>query len=605
MSASPVAASRMGSFALALALLSCIGAWAQEKTEADPGRVDTEVSLQWAVKIPVADGTVLNGTLYRPASSDGRRLPTIVTITPYISDRYHPDALYFARNDFAFLIVDTRGRGNSGGVFKPLGVEDGSDGHDVVEWIAEQPWSDGKVMMRGGSYGGYNQWATARYFPEHLVSIAPVASPYLGIDFPMDYNVQYLYPIRWLTLTSGVTPQGRLFGDTRFWNNKYRRYHESGEASENLDRIVGNPSEQFQEWINHPMQDDYWAARVPSAKQYAELELPILTITGYYDGDQPGAMEYYKRHMRFGSDKGQASHYLVLGPWNHGGTRFPVQEFGGIKFGDAMMFDAFRLDRDWYNWTLGKGERPAFLLDRVTYFVAGENVWKGAPSLEEIADSQRVLHLRSDGSADSLFNAGELSLEPLATRDTDNYIYDPLDLSKIESDPSEDYIVDQTDVFATNGDGLIYQTAPFNEPVEISGYPRFEAWLEMNVPDTDVEVTLYEVLADGSSIALSTQTQRARYRESLSSKKFMTPGEIAHFRFENFYFFSRLVAKGSRLRLFIRPANRLEQQRHYNAATPVHRQTAADAQTATVRLHMGPDTPSRLIVPVVDRQGSR
>ncbi|MDX1572367.1 MAG: hypothetical protein R3200_17935, partial [Xanthomonadales bacterium] len=89
--------------------------------------------------------------------------------------------------------------------------------------------------------------------------------------------------------------------------------------------------------------------------------------------DQPGAMEYYHRHMRWGSEDGKANHYLVLGPWNHSGTRFPVQEFGGLSFGDAMMFDAFQLDRDWYRWTMGDGERPDFLKDRVTYFVAGAN----------------------------------------------------------------------------------------------------------------------------------------------------------------------------------------------------------------------------------------
>lgn len=200
-----------------------LAAGAEGRAEQDIVRQAIDVDLLWCVKVPIADGTQLHGTLYRP--KDWREgepgLTTIVTITPYISDRYHPDALYFARHGFAFLVVDTRGRGNSGGEFSPLDLEDGRDGRDVVEWVADQPWSNCKVGMRGGSCGGYNQWATARYFPDHLDTIVPIASPYHGIDFPMNHNVQSPCIIRWLTLTSGVTPQGRLFGDGDFWNRKF------------------------------------------------------------------------------------------------------------------------------------------------------------------------------------------------------------------------------------------------------------------------------------------------------------------------------------------------------------------------------------------------
>ncbi|MEM9302447.1 MAG: CocE/NonD family hydrolase [Pseudomonadota bacterium] len=581
---------------LLLSLCFIAAAAAQE----DPGRADTDVRFDFGVTIPVADGTELGATLYRPADSGEEKLPTIVTITPYISDRYHPDAQYFARSGFAFLVVDTRGRGNSGGDFRPLGIEDGTDGHDVVEWIAEQPWSNGKIGMRGGSYGGYNQWVTARYFPEHLTTIVPIASPHHGIDFPMNYNVQYPYSIRWLTLTSGVTPQGRTFGDNAFWNRKFREYHTQGIAFADLDTHVGTPSKQFDEWVAHPMQDDYWAARVPSQEEYGRFDLPILTITGYYDGDQPGAMEYYQRHMRYGTDAGKAHHYLILGPWNHSGTRFPVQEFGGLRFGDAMMFDAFALDRDWYRWTMGEGDRPDFILDRVTYFVAGANTWKGAPSLQAIATGERVLHLQSSTGAESLFQSGSMLDDAPAEADVDSYVYDPLDTSKVMDDPADAYILDQTELVATSGDGLIYHSDPFEAPTEITGYARFEAWLEMDVPDTDVNVTLYEVLADGTSIALAGETKRMRFRRSLAEETFMTPGKVEPVVFEHFYFFSRQIAAGSRLRLFIRPGNGLAQQRNYNSGGVVAEETRADAQTAVVRLHLGPDTPTRLILPIVE-----
>ncbi|MEM9530043.1 MAG: CocE/NonD family hydrolase [Pseudomonadota bacterium] len=572
---------------------------ATEAATEDPGRSDADVRLDWGVKIPLAEEIGLGATLYRPIDSGDQRLTTIVTITPYISDRYHPDALYFARSGFAFLIVDTRGRGNSEGEFLPLGIEDGTDGAQVVQWVAEQPWSNGKVALRGGSYGGYNQWATARYFPEALKTIVPIAAPYHGIDFPMNLNVQYPYTIRWLTLTSGVTPQGRMFGDSNFWQQKFRAYHREGIAFTELARLVGNNHPQFLEWASHPQQDDYWAARVPTEDQYKKLDLPILTITGYYDGDQPGAMEYYRRHMRSADRKARDQHYLLLGPWDHGGTRFPRQTFGGYTFGDAMMFDAFQLDRDWYRWAMDDGEFPDFLKDRVTYFVAGANTWKSAPSLEEISSETQTLYLQSDGSADRPFGGGELAVQAPGDASVDQYVYDPLDVTKALRTPAEDYILDQTEVMLTEGDGLIYHSARFAEPLEISGYITFEGWFELDVPDTDINVTLYEVRADGSSVALTGQPMRVRYRNGLDEAEPFSPGSVERLVFDQFYFFSRQVAKDSRLRLFIRPANNVEQQRNYNSGKVVAQETRADARVATVRLHAGAGRGSRLVLPVV------
>ncbi|MEQ8516932.1 MAG: CocE/NonD family hydrolase, partial [Chromatocurvus sp.] len=491
---------------VALGLSSAVFATdAAGQDDEDIGRQPVDVDFHWGVKIPAADGTLLNGTLYRPGDwRDGDpALATIVTITPYISDRYHPDALYFARHGFAFLIVDTRGRGNSGGEFSPLDLEDGRDGHDVVQWIARQPWSNGRVGMRGGSYGGYNQWVTARYFPDNLDTIVPIASPYHGVDFPMNHNVQSPYIIRWLTLTSGVTPQGRLFGDGDFWNRKFLEYHESGRAFEDLDDIVGNPSPVFDGWVSRPMIDDYWAARVPSAEELQQLALPILTITGYYDGDQPGAMQYYREHMRHGNEAATAQHFLILGPWDHSGTRAPRQTFGGYEFGENMLFDAFALDRDWYRWTLGDGERPDFIRDRVTYFVAGANEWKSAPSLDAVSDQEHVLYLGADRPRHSLYRSGVLVTEPGMAASHSAYVYDPLDTDKAARGSADDYIVDQSEAVHIDGDGLVFHSAPLEAETEISGYLRLEAWVEMDVPDTDINATLYEIRADGTSVALS------------------------------------------------------------------------------------------------------
>ena len=106
-----------------------------------------EVDLTWGVKIPLRDGVTLNATVYKPKPMRNP-LPVICTMTPYIADTYHDRAMYFARNGYVFALVDVRGRGNSGGRFEPF-AQDPHDGHDVVEWLAKQPWCNGQGRALG------------------------------------------------------------------------------------------------------------------------------------------------------------------------------------------------------------------------------------------------------------------------------------------------------------------------------------------------------------------------------------------------------------------------------------------------------------------------
>jgi uncharacterized protein len=135
------------------------------------GKPSPGVELIWAFKIPMRDGVRLNGTVFKP-SGQKEPLPVIFTLTPYISDSYQNRASYFSQHGYVFVLVDVRGRGNSEGVFDPFAQEP-NDGHDVVEFLAKQPWCNGKVTMWGGSYAGYDQWATLKELPPHLATVSP------------------------------------------------------------------------------------------------------------------------------------------------------------------------------------------------------------------------------------------------------------------------------------------------------------------------------------------------------------------------------------------------------------------------------------------------
>ncbi len=554
-----------------------------------------EVDITWAAKIPLRDGVKLNATLYRP--HEAGPLPAIFTLTPYIGDTYHPRAMYFAQHGYVFLLVDVRGRGNSGGEFEPFANE-GRDGYDVVEWIAKQPWCNGKVTMWGGSYAGFDQWSTLKEFPPHLATIVPAAAAHPGVDFPAFENIPTLYLMQWLTFTSGLTGNDHLFGEGEFWHSKDMDIYRGHLAFSELDRVVGNPSAVFHKWLAHPTPDAYFDAMVPTAADYRRISIPILTITGDYDGDQAGALTYYRRHMKDGSPDAIAKHYLIIGPWDHAGTRTPNPDVGGLHFGPASMLDLNKLHTEWYGWTMQGGAKPEFLKKRVAYYVTGAEEWKYADTLDGIATGKRTLYLASNGFANDAFHSGSLLDAAPTSPQPDHFVYDPLDTRPGEVETEVGGLVSQADALNLFGAGLVYHTEALSEATEISGFVKLSLWISMDVPDTDLAVGLYEILPDGRSVELTSDIKRARYRDSLTEAKLVTPGEIERYDFDGFTWFSRRVAKGSRLRIVVEALNSPDSEKNYNSGGAVENETGRDARTAHITLYHDARHPSVLEVPI-------
>jgi len=587
---------RLAAAALSLALApwSVFAQQPMEAKDAAPG-----VQMLWGVKIPLRDGVKLNATVFRPEEQKDP-LPVIFTLTPYIGDSYTDRALYFARHGYVYALVDVRGRGNSGGAFEPFANE-GRDGHDVVEWLATQPWCNGKVAMWGGSYAGFDQWSTAKEFPPHLATIVPAAAAHPGVDFPMNANLLGPYLMQWLSFTSGVTGNPQLFAASSFWMEKFYELYARHLPFRELDQLVGNPSPIFQKWLDHATPDAYYDAMVPTEANYRQFRIPILTITGDYDGDQPGAMTYYQRHMRYGAAEAVANHYLIIGPWDHAGTRTPKAEVGGLKFGPASVLDLNDLHRQWYDWTMKAGPKPEFLKKRVAYYVTGAEAWKYADTLEGIASERRVLYLGSSGTAADAFHSGTLSAEKPAGAAADHYVYDPLDTryGALERTEEEKPVLSQRSALNLFGNGAVYHTEPFAEDTEVSGYVKLTVWLAMDVPDTDLEADVYEIQPDGTSIGLTSGVMRARYRESLRTAKPVPVGETVGYVFDDFTWFSRRIAKGSRLRLVISCPNSINVEKNYNSGGDVTRETAKDARTAHIAVVHDAAHPSAIEFPVV------
>jgi putative CocE/NonD family hydrolase len=314
-------------------------------------------------------------------------------------------------------------------------------------------------------------------------------------------------------------------------------------------------------------------------------------------------MEFYRRHMLHGTPDAKASHYLIIGPWDHAGTRTPRREVGGLHFGEASVLDMNKLHKDWYDWTMKAGKKPEFLKYRVAYYVVGPGAekWKYADSLESVSNSKRTLYLSSAGGAGDVFHSGVLLDAKPGDSKPDTWAYDPLDTrpAELEREPSPNYLTDQSDALNLFGNGVVFHSEPFAEATEVSGYVKLTAWISMDVPDTDFAAALYEILPDGNSVQLTAQLFRARYRESLRQEKLAKPGEIYRFDFDKFTWFSRLISKGSRLRLVLACPNSIQVEKNYNSGGDVSREFAKDARTAHITLYHDAQHPSALELPIV------
>src|SRR6266480_4252783 len=584
------------SAAVAFLTMMAVPIRAQQQRAAEEPATD----MHWAVKIPMRDGAKLNATVFTPHDQKGP-LPVIFTFTPYIGDSYTDRAVYFAKHGYVYALVDVRGRGNSGGEFEPF-VNEGKDGYDVVEWLAKQPYCNGKVTMWGGSYAGFDQWTVLKEFPPHLATIVPAAAAHPGVDFPFQYNIFGPYDMQWLTFTSGATSNSSLFGNSGFWAAKSREMYMAHSAFQDYDKLVGNPSAVFQKWVKHPTADTYYDAMAPPPEQYKRMNVPILTITGDYDGDQPGAFTFYTRHMKYGTPEAKANHYLIIGPWDHPGTRTPKAEVGGLKFGHASVLDLNKLLAECYDWPMKGGRKPEFLKKRVAYYVVGAEEWKYADSLESISNATKTLYLGSNGNAGDVFRSGALTeAKPGASAVMDLWAYDPLDTrpGSAESEDDGNSLTSQRAVLNLFGEGVVYHTEPFLEATEVTGFARLTLWLKMDVPDTDLEADLFEILPGGSSVSLTSATMRARYRESVRDAKLVPAGATEEYVFDNFTFFARRVGKSSRLRLVVRSINTTGTEKNYNSGGVVAAETGKDAKTAHITLVHDAEHPSALHLPMV------
>lgn len=519
------------------------------------------------IQVQTPRGGVVCALVVRRRSLQGKQT-TLLNFSVYESDNTMNEARRSASNGYVGVEGLTRGKGCSPN--KPVSHEyDGVDAAGLIDWIARQPWSDGRVGMYGGSYDGFTQWAAAKHMPKALKAMMPPVTHAPGIDFPIDGNVfvSYAYPWPLYTTNKKRGLDSTTYNDATRWTRLNTEWYRSGRAYKDLPLIDGAPNPTFLRWLSHSTYDAYWQNMIPYKDEFARINIPILTTTGYFDGGQMGALWYFRQHKKYAPN---AEHYLLIGPYDHvSGQRGTIDPLGrrvvtniqNVELDSISNIDLGELRYQWFNYVFKNAPKPAILADKVNYEVMGADEWKHAPTLEAMHSAMRV------------------ALDKPIVQ-----IIDLADRSDVERwgasgdllDPSSSVrsLIDTT----TN----IANSFMFSSPVlanggEVSGLFSGQISFVTNKKDFDYSVTLFELTNEGKYVQLNYHWGRASYAKDRSKRVLLIPGKRTTLPFENNRLTSKRVGKGSRIVVVIAVMKNPSQQINYGTGKVVAEETIKDA----------------------------
>ncbi len=230
------------------------------------------------------------------------------------------------------MIEDVRGRYASQGAFGPA-QEEGPDGSDTIDWISEQPWSNGRVAMAGSSYLGIVQWWAAVQDNPHLLTISPLFSgddEYLDRFYSTGGALKLGHRLSWLA--ENLTPPSQvkpLF--QTYISHLPLRTADLAAAGINLPL-----------WRNallHPSYDGYWK-NFSIRERLDRVDIPVLSMGGWFDNYAESDLDVFSRLSRQNKKI-----ETWIGPWAHNpALKFPTRDFGsqaiiGIRSKQAEWFD--------------------------------------------------------------------------------------------------------------------------------------------------------------------------------------------------------------------------------------------------------------------------
>lgn len=525
--------------------------------------------------VPVGYATGVCATIVRPRNAGP--LPALLEFTIYADAvTTFSEARRSASNDYVGIEGLTRGKGCSPD--EPVPYEhDGADGAALIDWISKQPWSDGRVATYGASYDGFSQWAIAKHRPPALKAMMDSVSNAPAVDAPMTGGVFFRFQYPWtFYTTSNKTLDPETYGDRARWSKLFNTWYRTGAAWRSLDKIDGTPNPYWDRWLEHPTYDAYWQSVVAYGDDFAHIDVPVLTTTGYFEGSGDGALYYLREHTRRNP---RAQHYLIVGPYNHSsGNRGtidvlgdPVDTVDGYRIDPVAHIDIGALRYQWFDYVLKGAPKPAILEDKVNYEVMGANLWRHAPSMEAMGPKALRFHLNGNAHGQGYgLSLGRRDPTPTPTLKVD--LADRSDIDRVS--PSSGSAVDTAlDTY----EALEFTSEPFPSSVEVSGLYRASLDVVINKKDFDFEIALYELTPDDKYIQLAYDFERASLVGDRTRRRLLAPGAPCHLAFEASLLMSRKFQKGSRLIVLLEAIKTPLGQINYGTGKDVSDETMADA----------------------------
>jgi putative CocE/NonD family hydrolase len=527
--------------------------------------------VDYAVRIPMADGVKLAASLYLPTR--GERLGTIYVRLPYDRLTYGEGlwaAEYFARHGFAVLVQDIRGKHGSEGRFVPYESAT-SDGAATLDWIVAQPWSNGKVGTFGCSALGELQYALARArHPAHAAMVPLGAGGAMGSAMGR-YSYFGLYEGGIFQLASGFgwfaengAPDPRAAPPAKF----DRAATLARLPVADLMQAVNPGANAYEYFVRTPLHAASWKDLdyVDDGDRFVTPSLVINTWGDQTVGDTLALAEFAR--ARSG---GSLVQHVVIAPGTHCHSQEAAEE--GV-FGDLPIPDAERPYMDWNlrwfdHWLNGRGDglrgMPPYL-----FYMMGEGRWLEASQWPPAQSQVERWYLSSEGRANGAAGDGVLSRTPAAMRRTDRFRYDPMNPVPSRGGPvcctglpdERAGPVDQRDVEARD-DVLVYTSAPLDRPLRIAGPLRARLVVDSSARDTDFVARLVDVFPDGRAIGIQEGALRARYRQGIDRLALLEPGRPVELSIDMRAIGHTLTA-GHRLRLDITSSSFPRLERNLN-----------------------------------------
>lgn len=598
-----------------------------------------QVRLQHNVMVPMRDGVRLAADVYLPAQDDrpaAERLPTILMRTPYgkgSGDKGQPDGHYFARWGYAVVFQDTRGRYDSEGTWHML-TDDGPDGFDTAEWIAQQSWSNGKIGTLGTSYVGGTQHALAMTRSPHLTTVIPVdAMSNLGYASMRNGGAFELRFWNWIMLNAGRGSQYERDPGTRdvlrAMSDQRIQYLLNLPLRSGTTPLRLAPA--YEQWLvealGHGINDDFWRQNniIDGASQYKDM--PVYLVGGWYDSWASNTTANYVALSK--AIRGPV--YLIMGPWIHGAQG---QSFHGqVSFGPAAAIpDPRAWRRQWYDrWlkgidnSVGKAE-PFRTKVRVFIMGSGSGGKDKDGRLEHGGvwrDEQEWPLARARAVNWYLGHSGRLSDQPPpAGAGATSFQFDPRHpVPTIGGNISSNNDIMLQGAWDQRGgphiwngqeplplsvrnDILVFQSEPLPEDLEVTGELAVKLWVSSSAVDTDFTAKLIDVYPPspnwpgGFDLNIGDGIHRLRFRESLQNEVLAEPGKIYPITVK-LYPTSNIFKKGHRVRVDVSSSNFPRFDVNPNTGEPLNQHRRQVVAVNTV--HHDADHPSHIVLPVVPR----